>query len=347
MRAQKKALKILAAGALALLFFHHAKGDSPDDRITPDTPRSSLTVSLANVFGDALQNDATVRVCHRAMPECRIVETAGGEATIGRLPAGLKTPYIVTVSSPAYNDFTDTVKIPPDSPVSLHAALRMDMDKISGIRFPNYDELPQAWKNLLESSNHIEGYENLRGRKLYESFKETDRAVVMNIMAKTGATLLTNGSSVLGHLQEIRRVHPDRIVAVGSPGMKEALAANAGPKQTFGKRNVFAAGFHDPPAGYDKAGGYKTRDAKGNLDIELYENKETLFAELDIDEDNGWAHLKEVVRNTVLGKYTNPVKISQILAEYQNIDPLYRPSVNKKKADNSGNAPVAMPARLR
>jgi hypothetical protein len=48
------------------------------------------------------------------------------------------------------------------------------------------------------------------------------------------------------------------------------------------------------------------------------------MADVDIDDDAGFRHLYQVVRNTVTGEPTHPFDIHQILSERQAMDPGYR-----------------------
>jgi hypothetical protein len=333
---------------LAFFFFRHASGKDSGDEITPETPRTSLTISLTDVYGEALANPARVRVCHPALAACLNLETTEKETTANDLPAGLKKPYSIVVVADGYNDFSDNVFIEQKKAASLQARMEMDTDDVTHIVFKDYRALPAPWQSFLERSSHVAGHEGLQGERLYNALAPAEKAVVLNIMAKSAATVLADGSNILESLGQIVTIEAERIITKASPAMQQKAEANIAPSQAFYKRSPFTSGFHVTPAGYKKVGSYKTHDAKGNLDIELYENRDGFLAEIDIDEDEGLAHWKEVVRNTIKGKYTNPVTVSQILAEYQDIDTLYRPSISKKtKANSSNNAPVAIPPRLR
>lgn len=79
--------------------------------------------------------------------------------------------------------------------------------------------------------------------------------------------------------------------------------------------------LHHPPAGFDRAGSFKTEDRYGNLQITFFVRGDEWLADIDIDDAAGLEHVFQVVHNAVTGRPTHPYDIHEILIAWQQTDP--------------------------
>lgn len=191
------------------------------------------------------------------------------------------------------------------------------------VRFSPYSALPASWRSLIDRSAAAAGLNS--GVELYDRLPPAYKAGLLNFIAKSEATRLPDGSTVLDHLQRVREIQEDRIFAYVDAALPAQLEASA---QTgvFYRRSGIDGALHEPPESFEKYASYKTTDAKGKLDITLSRNGDLWVAELDIDYYRGMRHLfLEVVYHRALHEKTDPFKVEKILRTSQGIDPGYKP----------------------
>ena len=94
------------------------------------------------------------------------------------------------------------------------------------------------------------------------------RACALNLFAKSEATALPDGTTVLDHLQGLREIREDRIFVMADATMAKDLDASA-VAGAFYHRNAVDSSLHSGHGAFVKYGSYKTHDPRGNLDITM------------------------------------------------------------------------------
>ena len=188
--------------------------------------------------------------------------------------------------------------------------------------FPAYGDLPEKWRGVLERSGQAEG---ISGNDIYAALTDRQKACLLNIFAKSGATALPDGTTVLDHLGHLREIRQDRIFLTVGEGLAPQLDASNSREGAFYHRGGIDGVLHSARESFDKYASYKTRDAKGAFDVTLSHNGREWMAEMDIDYYRGLRHFFfEVAYNHILDTRTDPVKVEKILRQNQGIDPGYR-----------------------
>lgn len=213
---------------------------------------------------------------------------------------------------------------PPDEAVvSIGMKAQQEAAYVAeGPRFPAYEVLPEKWRGVLERSGQKEG---ITGADIYTALTERQKACLLNIMAKSQATLLPDGTTVLDHMRHLREIRQDRIFITVEEGLAQQLDSSNSSAGAFYHRGGIDGVLHSARESFDKYASYKTRDAKGAFDVTLSHNGREWMAEMDIDYYRGMRHFFfEVAYNHVLDTRTDPVKVEKILRQNQGIDPGYK-----------------------
>ena len=196
---------------------------------------------------------------------------------------------------------------------------RIHPSKAKRAKFPDYQDLGEELRRLLESSDNVSMFEGKIHQELYGSFDNIRRAGLLNIVKKAENTPLSNGRSVLVYVQKLTELRGDRFFAIVP---KELLEETE--KAVIGKRFRRASQLlHRPPPGYRRAGSFKTRDRRGNLELSFFRMGDDWIVDLDIDEAAGLGHVLQVLRNLWTGQPTHPFVIREILINWQGLNPGY------------------------
>jgi hypothetical protein len=191
------------------------------------------------------------------------------------------------------------------------------------VQFAPYAALPAPWRRVIDQS--ATAAELKDGAELYNRLPPAYKAGLLNLIAKSEATRLPDGSTVLDHLQRVSEIQQDRIFVEVDPALPAQLDASTA-TGVFYKRSGLDGSLHAPPKDFRKYASYKTNDARGELDITLSSGGGKWVAELDIDYYRGMRHLfMEVVYHRALHEKTDPFKVEKILRDRQGIDPGYKP----------------------
>lgn len=148
----------------------------------------------------------------------------------------------------------------------------------------------------------------------WNALGDLQRAGFLNIYRKAQATPTEEGA-VADLLVGVREVRQDRVFFQVETGSERIIhsASNSG----LFERSPSA--LHEPPPGYSSGWSYKSLEAHGNLQISFFRGDPPL-ADIDVDEnENGLAHLFDVIRHHVTGQRTHPVDIHQILRFHQDL----------------------------
>jgi hypothetical protein len=204
--------------------------------------------------------------------------------------------------------------------IRLLITFPIDPDKVKKVKFPTFGDTVDDLQELLENSEKVVGFEGKKGQALYDDLDDIRRAGLLNIAAKTRATLLTNERSVLSYIQELRIIRGDRFFAIVPRELREETKNSV----AEGLFHPADSSLHDPPAGFKRAGSFKTPDHYGNLQLTFFTNNNgDYMADIDIDDAAGIEHVFQVLRNKLSGSPTHPYNIHEILVGYQHNDPGY------------------------
>jgi hypothetical protein len=217
----------------------------------------------------------------------------------------------------------------PEAPAPKPFRAFFHWDNKGNIRFAHYEQLPENWRRVFEGSSDVKGFPGASGKALYEQLPPIPRACVLNLFAKSEATALPDGSTVLDHLQSLHEIRQDRIFVLADGNMAPDLDASAA-LGTFYHRNAVDSMFHSGHGDFIKYASYKTHDPRGNLDITMThdtrDGANQWMAEVDIDYfQRGLRHFFfEVTYNHFAHARTNPFEVEKILMKKQGINPGYK-----------------------
>lgn len=280
-----------------------------------------LRLELLDVNGDRLQEDVDVLLRHRELPSerHRVRWSSTEHKDITGLRGAPRGAYRIDIDPPSYQYVSLFINMKSSGVTPLKLTFPIDPDKVVGVDFPDYGDLSEDLRRLLDKSSNVLSFVGRTGRELYESADEVKKAGVLNIAAKAGATLLPNGRTVLSYVQELRELRGDRFFAVVSKELREETKHGEDGrifKSVDGR-------LHHPPPGYSPAGSFKTFDRYGNLQLTFFMNGDDCVADIDIDDAGGFEHIFQVLRNKLSGKPTHPFNIHEILVASQGLDPGY------------------------
>ena len=232
-------------------------------------------------------------------------------------PQGL---YRIDIDPPSYQYVSQFINIKASGTTTLELAFPIDPSKVKKVKFPAFGSTEADLQRVLENSEKVLGFEGNKGAALYNGLDDIRRAGLLNITAKTRATLLTNGRTVLSYVQELREIRGDRFFAAVPKELREETKNSV----AEGLFHPADQTLHHPPPNFSHAGSFKTPDHYGNLQLTFFMNAASdCVADIDIDDAAGIEHVFQVLRNKFSGNPTHPYSIHEILVGYQHNDPGY------------------------
>ena len=282
----------------------------------------TLKLTLVDVYGNSLDEKVDIILRHQVLSEVvkvnRLVKSSFQIAGLRGAPQGR---YKIEIDPPSYRYVSQFVNIASSGITNLEIKFPVELKKIASINFPTYAQLSAELRTLLENSGNVKGFEGLTGKNLYDAIGKDDirRAGLLNIAAKTQNTVLTGGKTVFSAITELVDIRGDRFFAIVPQQLRDDTK-NSIADDIFEKAPSI---LHHPPAGYEHAGSYKTKDRYGNLQLTFFAGPENWKADIDIDDAAGIEHIFQVVHNSLPNQSTNPYNIHEILVGYQHIDPGY------------------------
>lgn len=301
-----------------------------------------LELELLDVYGQFLNERVDIMLRHRSLSHfVKKTQKASAKFTIPNLHGEPQGIYRIESVPLSYMPIDDYIKIKSSGTTPYRAVFPVDPNKVVDVIFPKYNKLPADAQTLLGQSGKVLGFGNAIGEALYDALAQDNikRAGLLNILAKTNATRLSNGRTVLSYLQDLRELRGDRFFVVTSKELREetkhSVAANLFEKfaPEEGKQNTandqfkkVSGSLHHLPAefvGYTDAGSFKTRDNYGNLQLTFFMKGDECVADIDIDDAGGLQHIFQVLNNMLPGNDTHPYTIHQILIARQKLDPGY------------------------
>jgi len=231
-------------------------------------------------------------------------------------PQGL---YRIEIDPPSYQYVSQFVNMKASGITTLSLTFPIDPGKVKKVKFPAFGSTVANLQRVIGISDKVLGFEGKKGKALYDDLDDIRRAGLLNIAAKTGATALTNGRTVLSYIQELREIRGDRFFASIPKELREETKNSV----SEGLFHPADQSLHHPPAGFSPAGSFKTPDHYGNLQLTFFMNGDDCVADIDIDDAAGIEHVFQVLRNKLSGSPTHPYNIHEILVGYQHNDPGY------------------------
>ena len=280
-----------------------------------------LRLDLLDVYGTRLGETVDVILRHQVLSE---VQKARASATkpidikgLQGAPQGL---YRMEIDPPSYQYISQFVNLRASGITARSINFPIDPSKVKKVNFPTYSKLAKDLRTVLEASDSVLSYEGRKGNDLYDAVDNIRRAGLLNIAAKTGATPLTNGKTVLSYIDKLTELRGDRFFAIVPKALRQET------KNSVNEGLFHEAGeiLHNPPKGFSHAGSFKTPDHYGNLQLTFFNKGDEYRCDIDIDDAGGLEHVFQVVRNKVSGKPTHPYNIHEILVAHQHLDPGYR-----------------------
>ncbi|MFN2446933.1 MAG: hypothetical protein ABR606_15290 [Vicinamibacterales bacterium] len=280
-----------------------------------------LRLTLTDVHGRTLAQDVIVSVRNQRFGDERRIWVSPGR---GPTLTGLRTEpnggvHRIAIDPPSYRAVGSFVSIAPSGTTEMHGVFPVDPDKVLSVVFPSYATLVDESRACLDVSANVLGFEGRSGATLYAALDNERRAGLLNIVAKTRTTVFAGGQTVLSFVRELTELRRDRFFAVVAHELREETK-NASASGLFEEADESQ---HHPPAGFDRAGSFKTADGYGNLQLTFFVRSNEWRADIDIDDAAGLGHVFQVLRNTLTGRPTHPYDIHEILVHHQKLDPGY------------------------
>lgn len=279
-----------------------------------------LRLELVDVYGKPLKEKVDIILRHQVLGEVmKVSENVTGKIEVTGLRGAPQGLYRIDIDPPSYQYVSRFINLKASGVTPLKVTFPIDPSKVRKVNFPAYGGLPDDLKTLLEGSDKVLSFEGRKGRDLYHSLDDIRKAGLLNIAAKTRATPLTNGGTVLPHVREIKEIRGDRFFSVVPKVLREETKNSV----SAGLFRKVSGALHHPPAGFSDAGSFKTTDHYGNLQLTYFMKGDDCVSDIDIDDAAGIEHLFQVVRNKLSGDPTHPYNIHQILVGHQQLDPGY------------------------
>lgn len=282
-----------------------------------------LQLELIDVHGKFLNERVDVTLRHQVLSDTKKASTSAAQKfTITNLHAAPQGLYRVEIDPPSYLPVSQFVNIKASGTTDLQVVFPVDPKKIKRVDFVKYADLSADARKLLDNSAKVSSHEGKVGKTLYDALDDLRRAGLLNILAKTGATPLSNGKTVLPYIHELRELRGDRFFSVVSLELREETKHSVGD----GLFHEVSGSLHNLPAqfsGFKSAGSFKTEDRYGNLQLTFFTKGEECVADIDIDDAAGLRHVFQVIHNALPGNSTHPYAIRDILIAHQKLDPRY------------------------
>lgn len=280
----------------------------------------TLRLAVKDVYGQPIPEKMDIILRHQVFSEVRKVSpNPAKKIDITGLRGAPQGLYRIEVDPPSYQYVSQFINLKASGITLLTLTFPIDPGKVKKVNFPAYSKLHADLGALLERSDKVLAFEGKKGKALYEAFDDIRRAGLLNIVAKTGATGLSNKKNVLSYIQELKELRGDRFFAVVPKELREETKNSV----AEGLFHSVDGSLHHAPAGFTPAGSFKTSDHYGNLQLTFFMKGDDCVADADIDDAGGLEHVFQVVRNKLSGQPTHPYNIHEILVSFQKIDPGY------------------------
>ena len=280
-----------------------------------------LSLELKDVYGNLLKEKVDIILRHQVLSQIvKVSNNASTKIQIKGLFGDPQGRYRIDIDPPSYQYVAQFINLKASGTTSLEFTFPIDPSKVKAVKFPAFGSTEADLQRVLENSEKVLGFEAKKGKALYDALDDIRRAGLLNITAKTRATLLTNGRTVLSYIQELREIRGDRFFAAVPKDLREETKNSV----SEGLFHSADESLHHPPANFSHAGSFKTPDHYGNLQLTFFMNQAgDCVADVDIDDAAGIEHVFQVLKNKLSGNPTHPYNIHEILVGFQHNDPGY------------------------
>ncbi len=279
-----------------------------------------LQLQLVDVYQKPLGEKVDIILRHQMLSEVKKASKPANKqiaiAGLRGFPQGL---YKIEIDPPSYQYVAQFVNMKASGTTSLTFQFPIDPGKVKKVNFQAYADLSSGLQTLFDQSDKVLGFEGKKGKQLYDALDDIRKACMMNIVAKTENTPLTNGRTVFSYIERLNEIRGERFFCVVPKELREETKNS----MAEGLFDDAPSVLHHPPAGFERAGSFKTPDKYGNLQLTFFVKGDDWVADIDIDDAAGLEHIFQVVRNKLSGKHTHPYSIHEILVAHQKIDPGY------------------------
>lgn len=279
-----------------------------------------LQLELLDVYGNYLKEKVDIILRNQFLTHnAKVSVTASKRILIKNLYGNPQGLYRIEIDPPSYLPVSRFVNLHAGKATPLQITFPVDSKKIKKVSFQKFDDFSEDVKSLLENSANVFDFPEKIGKGLFNALDNIRRAGLLNIVAKTQVTQLSNGKKVFDYIQEILELRGDRFFALVQKELREETK-NSVAEDLF--HEVEDTLHHLPGQfeGFSRAGSFKTEDAYGNLQLTFFMKGDKCVADIDIDDAAGLEHVFQVLRNALSGRPTNPYDIHEILISHQRLD---------------------------
>jgi hypothetical protein len=281
----------------------------------------SIILEAKNAEGDLISGaSARILLYHQTLrtADCRFTAPLEGKAIrLLNIPADPFSHYRMVLTVDRRRAKQRFLRIGDGEDLDVTESFLLESSQAKA-KFPSMaaiksEERFQTLARLLANSKSLK----------YAQLTDLQKAGLLNLHAKASSVVLIDGTTVFGHLEEIREVRPARLFAIVSPSLLD-LATQS--------RRAFAPASgvsHSFPKGWTRIadrGSFKTPDSTANLQLTFAQDNggDGLFlVDMDLDDNQGIAHAFDVIGHALTGADTHPYNIHQVLTAIHDIDPGY------------------------
>ena len=287
---------------------------------------ASLKLALTGAAGNDLADHITVGVFSmQSSTRTQVSFDIDGTRQIDGIDNSAGGFQRLTITPVNHRPIQAIISLSDNRVTKFSAAVPVNPDQVQGIAGPDFGKLSTPRSTILNQSQiprfNDGGGGFLQGAALYTALDRFPllKACFLNITAKSAATQLQDGETVIDHMRGMVRVEQDRLFVK----VTAALVEETSHSSAF---HPVGAALHDPLPGYRIISSFKTFDRYGNLQLTFQRQGDTgvdYAADVDIDDAQGVEHIFQVLRNSVHGP-TNPYDIHDILLQQKpKVDPGY------------------------
>lgn len=220
--------------------------------------------------------------------------------------------YRIRVAAKGYLSFSfQQFILEGDQKALQNVFLVRNPGQVETIIAPAFSRLPKRLKDWVSSAQMIaladedEDLLGKSGEELYEAMGSMRRASILNIFAK--ATHLGTVGSIWKYFQAPTVIRRDRCFI----GVAREIVDHVSEDSRFVPAK---SALHTALPGYRLSNSVKSDDRHANIQLTFQEDASgNLAADVDIDEQTGFAHWGEVLRNHFTKQRTNPYAVHELL----------------------------------
>jgi len=277
-----------------------------------------LRLDVVDVYGKHVKGKVSIHFRNSTVRHYTVIEVgASTTLIITDLYTSPDGHYWIQVNSSSYLPVGRFVNIRSGGITDLRVTLPMNSLRVKRADFPKFELLPEPLEDVLKNSNKVLSLEGKIGKELYCALDDLRKANLLNITAKARITPLSSGNTIFSHIKELSELRANRVYAIASKELLKQISDSVS-EDLF--RPVSGA-LHIPPAGFNLAGSFKTKDYYGALQLTFFLKGDNCVVDMDIDDGMGMGHFFQSLRDNSSPR--SPFDIHEVLVAYQAIDPGY------------------------